>query len=393
MSFSFTRNPSTKVKTRTELATLVKIDNTLVIIGRKALAGATALVNVPYTVENFGDSAAAKIECEPLFGIGSECVEMIVAAIDAIKFSDLDEKVYPVIKVIPMVNAGTDLAATLAANISMPMPFVASCFGGEVAASLADLRAHLEAISGEDKGRNGQFGSFGFVAMDGSTGTATPIGISTASKSILFGWLRDTAVTKKNKLHEVAASLAAICASSGRPYLPLNGIEIGALEAPDAASDWHGDGDAGTCSLGLSAGLIPLMINHRGKVCVSRTVTSLRTDAAFEDTAYYDMQDWQKLYAFRAEIYSLAQQPRYKRAHASDAKLKAFKSEVIVKAKTFETLEMFQYVDKLVNEFVLARPLDNRHAGTLLTPVNVVPGFHNKGIDIVGTNKYDSFIL
>jgi phage tail sheath gpL-like len=392
-NFSFTRNPSTKVRVKTELLSLAKIDNTLVLIGRMAAAGTTATANVPYTVENFGDSLAAKAECEPLFGVGSECVEMVVAAIDAINGSDLEPKAYPVIKVIPMANADTDLAATLAANINMPMPFVVMPFGADVSARLTELRTHVEAISGEDKGRNGQFGSFGFAALDVSTGSATPVGVGAASKNIMIPWLRDSAGTKKNKLHEVASAVAAICATNAAPYLPLNEVEIGGLEAPDSAADWHGDGDTGTCALGLSAGLIPLMVNHRGKVCISRTVTTLRSDAAQEDVAYYDMQDWQKLYAFRSNVFSLARQPRYKRAHASDAKLKALKSEIIVLAKTFESLEMFQYVDKLAEEFVVARDPANRHAGVYTIPLNVVPGFHNKGIELIGTNKFDSFIL
>lgn len=391
--FSWTRNPSVKIRTRTEISSLTKLDNTLIIIGRMAASGTTAVANVPYTVNNFGDDVAAKAECEPLFGVGSECVEMVIAAIKAINGSDLEPKAYPVIKVIPMASASTDLAGTLAANITLPMPFVACCFKGDDASRMGELRTHIEAISGEDKGRNGQFGSFGFMALDVTTGSATPAGLAAASKNLVFPWLRDTAGSKANKLHTVAAAVAAICATNNSPFLPLNGIEIGGLVPPVSTSDYHGDGDTGTCSLGLSAGLLPLMINNRGKVCISRTVTTLRSDAAQEDTAFYDMQDWQKLYAFRAEVYNLAQQPRYKRSHATDAKLKALLSEIIVKAKIYESLEMFQYVDKLASQFVVARDPANRHAGVFTIPLNVVPGFHNKGIDLVGTNQFDSFVL
>lgn len=392
-NFDFTRAPSTKTRARTELATLAKIDNTLVIIGKKAAEDATAPVHVPYTIENFGDEVAALAECTPLFGAASECTLMVKAAIEAIKYGTQASKNYPTIKVIPVASDATGVAAALAANIALPMPFLAVSFAGTVTAVMNEVKDHLNAISGEDKGRNGQFGSFGFMGLEGSLATSTPVGLAAASEKMLFPWLRDTSEVKANKVYELAASLAAVCASNGQPYNPLNELELGKRVAPAKIEDYHVDGDTGTVALGLAAGLVPLVINSSGKVAISRTVTSFRPSEELEATAYYDMQDWQKMYSYRTDCYARANEERYKRTGASDDKIKALGSEFKVIAKTYETLGMFQYVDKLINEFVVKRHPSNRHAAIYTLPVNVIPGFHNKGIDIVGTNKYDSFII
>lgn len=393
MTFSFTRNPSTKTKARTELATLAKIDNTLVIVGTMAASGASATAGIPYVVENFGDEVAALAEVSPLFGAASELTEMVIAAIKAVKYSNMDSIQYPILKVIPMANADTDYGATLAANINVPMPFLAVAAKATVSEALSDVRDHLQAISGEDRGRKGQFGSFGFMGMEGSLSESVAIGVSTASQFMMFPWLRDTAGTPANKAHALAAAVGAICAANPAPYLPLNEIEIGGLAVPASLADHHTEGDTGSVALGLASGILPLPVNFRNKVTISRTVTSLRTTAELEDTAYYDMQDWQKLYAYRTNAYARANEPRYKRAHASNKKILALKSELIGIAKTFETLEMFQEVDKLVAEWTVVRDPLNRHAAVYTMPVNAIPGFHNKGLDIVGTNKYDSFVI
>lgn len=395
MTFSFTRVPSTKVSVSVVESGLVAGNNTLVIVGRRlnnsGSDGGTGTNLIPTTIENFGDPVAALAEAEGLFGVASELSQMIVAAITAIKGSDLQNPVYPPIIAIAMGHATThsDLAATLAANVTIPMPHLVQPFAITDATASAALVAHLNLISASDRGTNGQFGSFGYMGSLDTTSNTTTATIALATQYILAPWLRDTGPAQP--IHVVTAAFAAICAANDVPYLPLNGVKIGGLLAPVASADWHTSGDAGTEELGLAGGAVPLMIGPAGEVRISRTVTTLRTVVGVVDSSYYDMQDWQVLYFYRLNAYNLANQPRYKIAHATDAKLLSLKSELIALAKDFEVLEMFQHVDDLVKLWTVTRPLGNRFAAVYYVPVNVVPGFHNKGIGLVGTELFDTF--
>ena len=108
--------------------------------------------------------------------------------------------------------------------------------------------------------------------------------------------------------------------------------------------------------------------------------------------AYYDIQDWQVIYYLRKNIFVIASQPRYKQAKATIQKLQALKSELLQACKDLEALEMLQYVDKFAGSFTVDRQPTNRHAAVYKIPVNVVPGFHNKGLALVGTTTFDSII-
>ena len=380
----FTRVPSVKVPIVVNAAGLVGADNTLIIIGHMAATGSTVTAGQPVGINNFGDPAAAALECATYFGAGSEAGAMVVAAIQGVLFSNLAVKLFPPIKVIPLASgaASSTLAGTLAGLLTLPAAYIASCFGGTDAVALTALENYLTAISGFDRGDNGQFGSFGFVALDGDTSTVTPIGIGAASEKVCFPWLRDLASTKSNVISNVAAAYGAVCASLSVPYLPLSGITVGGLIPPASSSDYHSAGDTGTASLGLSAGLSPMLITPGGRVAISRSITSLRTVSSIEDSAYYDMQDWQVLYYLRKNSYNIASQPRYRQAKASVAKFQALKSELLQLCKTLESLEMLQYVDLLASQFTVERSLQNRHAGLFRVPVNVIPGFANKGIEL-----------
>jgi len=391
MSFTFTRNPSVKVSVDVVQSGLVQAQNQLVIVGHVSSGGGTVTaMNVPVVIENFGDAVAAQAEAEGYFGAGSEAAQMVVAAIKGAKPGG----VFPPIKVIPIANGDTasNLAATLAANIGLPMPFVVVPYALEISAAAAALKAHLTAISASDRGDNSQFGSFGFMATLNSLSTASTAAQSAGSQVICAPWLRDAGAIQP--VFVVAAAYAAVCAANGVPFLPLNGVVVGGLQAPAAVSDWHTTGDAGTVSLGLDAGLAPLTILSDGLVHISRSITTYRdTVNNLEVGAYYDMQDWQVLYYYRQNAYTTAVQPRYAIAKATDQKIKALLSELIKLAKDFESLEMFQYVDKLVQYFTATRVPGNRFAAVYEIPVNVVPGFMNKGIAAHGVETFDSVTL
>jgi phage tail sheath gpL-like len=336
-------------------------------------------------IENYGDSAAAQDEVDTAFGTGSELGDMVIAAIKAIETTDLVPKLFPPIIVIPMDSADSDMATLMANNSTLPMPFVAQPYPASDAAHSSDFKDHLIAISGEDRGRLGQFGSFGFTGTDEGLAAVTTYGETAASETMLFAWLRDLNLIKSNSTWEQAAALAAICASNGLPFLPLNDVKVGGLKPPTDAKDQHTPGDAGTEAAGLEAGVVPLMTGFDGSIRVSRSVTSRRTQQNVADSSYIDLQDWQTLYYLRKNVYLLTQQDRYKRARNSTKKQNALKSEVIQMLKEMEKLEMVSDVDAHV-AFIIVTPSPggNIYATLIDIPLDVIPGFHNKGIFLHG---------
>ncbi|MFV8250245.1 hypothetical protein [Bdellovibrio bacteriovorus] len=388
----FSRSPSTKAQIRIETAGLVAADDTLVIVAKKLEAG-TAIVGKALQIENYGDPVAALAECTPLFGAASEITEMVVSAIKAVQSTDLPTKMFPKLVVIPMAHdsVNTAVETVLAENLNLPMPFVALAYPLTDTVAMTALRTHLRAISGGDRGRNGQFGSFGFMATDAALATAAPAGEAAGDVTILGPWLRDTDAVKKNKIHQVAAAVAAVCAANGIPYLPLNDTVVGGLIPPAKTTDFHSEGDTGSAALGLESGLMPLMVSAKGEIQISRSVTTKRVEANTPDKSYFDLQDWQVLYYLWKQVYYLSREPRYKNAKMTDDKIQALLSEIIATCKTLEAapFNMVQRVDELMSSFGWKRSDLNRSAAIYEIPVNVVPGFHNKGMNIIGTDKFD----
>jgi phage tail sheath gpL-like len=386
----FTRSPSIKIPVVVNLAGLVAADNTLFLLGKVSVAGGAKAAGTITQINNYGDPALAATECDGYFGAGSELGEMVVAAIKGVLYSNLETKLFPPIKVIALANNSTSagLAAVLANLLALPMPYIALPYESTDAVAMTAIQNHLTAINGNDRGPNGQFGSFGFMAVQDDTSTAAPTGVSASSQAICIPWLRDTATVKANKSANLSAAYAAICASLSVPFLPLNGITVGGIIPPVSSVDWHTAGDTGTVALGLDSGLSPLLVNG-SKVEISRSITTVRTVTGISDVAYYDLQDWQVLYYLRKNVYNIAAQPRYKRAKASIQKLQALKSELIQVCKSMEDLEMLQHVSKLADQFTVERSLLNRHASLYRVPANIIPGFHNKGIELDAGTQFD----
>ena len=392
MSFTFTRNPSVKVSVNTSVTGLVSADNVLTLVGRMAATGSTATLAVPISINNYGDPVAAALECAGYFGAGSEAGAMVVAAINAVLYSNLDSKLFPPIQVIPLASGSTSaqLAAVFAANLTLAAPYIAIPYDASDAPGISALSNYLTAISAADRGDNGQFGSFGFVAAEADTAVVTPIGIAAASVNLVIPWLRDLSAVKSNTPAQVASAVAAISAALGVPYNPVNGVSVGGLLAPVLTSDYHTPGDAGTVALGLTAGLTPLIVTPSGSVQLKRLITTARDVASAANVAYYDLQDWQVLYYLRKNCYVTASQPRYKQAKASDQVLQALRSEIIQLCKSMESLTMLQSVDKFIGSITVQRVPSNRNAAVYSVPVNVVPGLMSVGIALTGVTLFDS---
>lgn len=487
--FTFTRAPGTKTQVAIVSTSLTNAQNTHVIIAHMAASGSTAQPYVPYTLTNFGNPVTAATECTTQFGSGSEISTMVVSAILAVLQSNLQSILYPPIVIIPLPHADTSatLDATLEGLLTLSAPFISCCYPGSDATALTAITDYVNAISGNDRGMYGQFGSFAFLAMINSIGTATPIATGVASQNILFPWNVDTgsqgslvlqditykalaagtggnaitvayvtggtagsevvtvignaisismatgsstaqqilnainastpakalisasitgtassaqtAVSATNltgggvpakSTQQMAAATCAICAANGLPFMPLTDVVVGGLATQASMADWTTPGDSGSESLALNAGLIPLMSNTNGTVSLSRTVTSSVRVTGTPDADYFDLQDWQVLYYLRLQSYNLSQQQQYKINKASDAVAKALMSDILGVCKEMQDdLNMLQFVEQLASQFVYQRSAVNRAAFIYTIPVNVIPGFYNKGIQINGTNQFD----
>lgn len=390
-SFTFSRVPSVKTQVQINNSSLAVASNTLVLVGRKAASGATAPVYVPYSVENPGDPVAALAELTPLFGATSPATQM---AITAIKANSASGNYVPLI-IIPLASTDTSVEPGVAANLALAAPFVAFDFDGTVSQAVSDAKEYLQAISAGDRGSLGQFGSFGFFGMIADLAIATPIGVAAASRNLLFGWLPDSAGTPANTPAQIAAWTAALCAANGYPFMPLTDETGPGIVPPTLQSDWNTAGDSGTEALGLASGLISLMVGQDGAVHISRAVTSVRTQSGTPDTEYFDLQDWQSLYYIVQDFFTLANQPRYKIAKRSMAKVNALKSEEIAHLKLMEkgtdgTDGIVQGVDKSASAIQVQLPANNRSAAVLIIPADIVPGFYNKGLGLIGTDAYDT---
>jgi len=392
MGFVFTRAPGTKTQVSIVSNSLTNAQNQLVIIGHQASTPGSAPNYVPYTVVNFADPIAVLAEMTTQFGASSEISTQVVAAINGVLQSNLTTVAFPPIVVIPLAHADVSSAlnATLQGLLTLSAPFIASCYAGSDTVALTALLNYVTTISGDSRGRYGQFGSFCFMGLIGSIGSVTMIGTTTASQNMLFPWRQDSGGTPANSTQQLAAATAAVCAANGLPFMPMTDVIVGGLVPQVSMADWTTPDDTGTEVLALTAGLIPLMSNLNGTVSLSRTVTSVVRVAGTPDADYFDLQDWQVLYYLRQQCYVLAQQPQYKIAKASTKVAQALMSDIINTCKIMQDdLNMLQYVEQLVSQFVFARSATNRAAFTYQVPVNVIPGFYNKGISIIGTNQFD----
>jgi len=360
--------------------------------GSDSTDSGTAPTGEPELIENFGDLTALQVEVDTKFGAGSVIGEMVVAAANAVLFTDLDPLLSPPVKAIPLDETVPDLVGVLAANEALPMPFAAIQFSATDSANLSAFKDHLVAISKSDRGVNGQFGSFGYVATRDTLGTVTPIAEGVARQEIVIPYLRDSAVTPAQADHKVAAAMCALQAANIQPFNPLNDIKVGGLVPPVDKGDFHTPGDSGTVSVALAAGTTPFTIDPGGNVLISRTITASRRVASIPDPDYFDVQDWRVLYLIRKNAFNLSQQKRYKTTKASVEKASAFRTELLVILRGMETLGMLQFVDELADQVTVARDPQNRAAFIYTVPVNVIPGFHNKGIGLIGTTLFDATV-
>lgn len=387
--FNFSRMPSQQTSVTADGLGQAKAENTLVIIGHAAEGASAANLDKPIIIENYGNEKNAETECEAKFGADSEVGKMVVAAILAAKNSQQVPSVIPPIIVLALAHDDNDLETLLQDNESVPMPYVAVWFGASDTALCETLKTHLVFISGPNRGMYGQFGSFGFVTANGTLATVAPYGTAMKSEKIVIPWLKDTAVAKENSVANLGAQLGVMAAQNPLPFNPLNKLEVFGVKPPVSRADFISPEVTGDGALALDAGLSPLLVNNNGKVFISRLITTVRTLDNDPDYAYFDLPDWQVLYYFRKLCYNITQRPNYIRSKASVNTLKNMMSDFIAVAKDLEKQGMLQHVDKFADKFKIEKDPTGRSEYVFRIPVNVIPGLHSIGVDILGTTLFD----
>lgn len=361
--------------------------------GAGAASGSSGVAN--YTVVNMSNVAsvaAASGEVAGYVGDGSELAKMVIAAVRVAVAAGGN---IPPIKIIPLASGDADHGQAFTAADRVKAELLVSCYDGSGASNA--LRTALineaQAMSGPERTENNQFGTFGVMFNRSVTDPST---LPTPDTQYFMGfWCPDTgtgANAPAYSIAEMAAACAALYASNGYPFNPLDNTILPTVTAPLQSSDWI------TCGVGLQSetalgkGWTPLRVDAAGSVRFVRTVTSRITiDGSTPATAYYDAQDFDALYYFRKTVYTREKQPDFANVKASQQKAQDLKAEMIRLAKLFETDGVFQAVDLLAKQFVVQRRSSDRSTFEAFYPVNVVPGLHNILSNIQATTQFDSF--
>ncbi len=362
--------------------------------GNSAASGASGYPN--YTVvqiANVADVTACSGEVATKFGDGSELAKMVLAAVRANEAGGT----HPAIKAIPLAFADADFGAAdaaLTAAKRAKAEYLVSCYAGESSTLRTKLFDAATVMSGPDRTSNNQFGTFGVVHIRAVTDPSTLPSPDTYNGIVT--WMPDTGSglnAPAYSVGEIASAAAAMMASNGIPFNPLDNVTIPGVAAPALDTDWITVGPGLESEVALVLGITPLRVKANGEVAFVRTVTTRTTFNGTPVNSYYDVQDFNVLFFWRKTVYTRASQPDFTNVKASLAAAKDFKSEMIRLANVFETEGMFQAVNQLAKDFAVERSETDRSTFECLIPVNVIPGLHNILVRVEAGTQFDSFTV
>lgn len=368
----------------------------VLLIGHRGAGGAsgTAAAYGVKTINSCADSAAAKIEAEGYFGVGSELSKMVIAAVFANEQNG--SSVFPQLKCVPLASTdadfgGTDQALTAAKQVKAE--FVVSPYEGTIAnaALTTKLKNAATTMSGAQRVENNQFGTFGVLF---TRSVADPSTLVKPDSQYLIGYYLRDGGAPAYSVAEMAAACAAVQAANTFPFNPLDDVVLGGVTAPAALADYLSIGAGLESETALNQGWTPLKVKPNGDVAFVRTVTTRVTiDGTVAATAYYDVQDFQVLYFWRKTLFTRWSQPDLKQAKASQDTGKLLKSEALRLAHVFQESNAFQAVDQLASQFKVARSSSDRHRFDVQTPVNVIPGLHVIATQVQAGVQFDTLSL
>lgn len=360
----------------------------LLLIGHAA-PGTTGTDSV-IVISNVASVEGASTEASAKFGAASELTKMIVAAVRA----NSGGSTFPAIKVVPLTSTETSIPqAAQNAILRVKAEYVVSPYDMQSQATRDILKSLAQTMSGAQRTSNNQFGTIGVAA---NMAVSDPSLLFKFDTQFLEGaWFRDTGTGQDLNaylLAEVAAAQAAILASNGVPFNPVDDLTIPGIPAQKKTSDWITVGaglESETC---LNQGWTPLYTKPNTEVAFVRSVTGrLSADGTGTPvvTSYYDVQDFNVLYFWRKTLYTRFRQPDFTRRKASAGVAALIKSEAIRLARLFEDQGMFQAVGELAKEFQVERNISDRSRFDIRTPVNVIPGLHVIATNVVATTRFD----
>lgn len=365
----------------------------VLLIGHAATGIDPSLLNTVITVSNSGDDASAATEMNTKLGGDCELKAMVLAAIRANKVTSQ----FVQLKIVPLASTETGfgtLDAALTAIDRVKAEFVVSPYDGQNATLRNKIKSLAAGMSAPTRVENNQFGTMGVVFNRSVTDPST---LALFDNQFLIGvWTKDTGTglnANPYSLGEMAAAAAAVIAGNPAPFNPLDDVTLNDVPAPAITSDNITVGFGRESEVALNQGWTPLKVKPNGEVAFVRTVTGrISADGSGTPvvTSYYDVQDFQVLFFWRKTLFTRFSQPDFKQRKASDDTAKNIKSETIRLAKLFEDQQMFQAVDQLAKQFVVARHSSDRSRFDVLTPVNVIPGLHVIATNVLATTQFDT---
>lgn len=380
---------------------LPNASQTVVLIGAMGptggpTGGGTASgTQVPYTVVpivNVGSTTAASAEVVTKFGNGSEIAKMVLAAVTV----NAAGSIFPPLVCIALPQGATSFGGgsnNQALNVldKIEAEFVATQFDGNTdPTNQAALLAECSAMSGPSRTTNGQYGTIGVMANT-TTLNVTSL-VSPNTQFLALFWLPDSSGNPYS-VGELAAACAAGMASNPVPFPPLTAIPIPGVTAPANQNDWVSVGAGLESEAALDLGWSPLRVLVNGQVAYVRTVTTLISINGVQALAYFDVQDWQRLYYFRKTVAARVAQPDFANAMASVNTAQNLLAEIIRLADAFEDEGMFQNVAQIAPMIQVARDATDRGRFDVYIPVNVTPGLSVIASNIQGTTLFDSFSI
>jgi phage tail sheath gpL-like len=236
------------------------------------------------------------------------------------------------------------------------------------ATTLADLRSHLDAVSGSMEQRPA-VGVFGYTDKTGNLAA-----VKTLCATSLNHWRLSCAYLPNTRSLscEVAAGYGAVIASQSDAALPYNDLPIEGLNLP--ASDMRLSGDV-IRDL-LASGVAPLAESPGERVGIVRAITTYVRDAqGVDDPTLLDITTPRTLDYVQASCRSRIS-AKFPRTKKTDRVKKAVRSELLDTLYELESLEQVEDVDDWKEYLIYEDDLQDAARTNFRIPAKIVRGLH-----------------
>lgn len=232
------------------------------------------------------------------------------------------------------------------------------------APNLTALRNHLDAVGSFAEKR----WALGFIASNGTLGTATALSASVNHGWMNHVWMRNTTTAPM----EIAAAYAAVIASQEDPAMPFDYQQVPGIAVPAVADRTSRTEEESA----LYNGVTPLNVGPGETVQIVRAVTTYVLNAAgVPDISLLDITTPRTL-KYVAKVFVEDRARRYSRAKISTRLINGIRDSGIVLLKQLEQLEIIENVDANLPQYVVERDLQDPNRLNERIPTDVVNGLH-----------------